>query len=437
MTTPISQIFNVTSKGSKYFHSKEHADADPKEYVISRGSDAKHHPSDVAKEWNGFMSKLKHCDDSHWREYARSAPDLTKGLVLLYSEYIEGIEGLGPDVTGSNENGVNDETTSSSIESTQSSVSSTSSKSSRLRREGSTRSTRSTKRKKLSFSIYFKEPSDMDDDDEWLEVSNPSTNFSMKHPHSKEDLMDYMHGLYGGSIERKETLYILQRLVMILPSRFTPEEEYGETGFISAHLQCFLDVLFGPRCKFCIKYNIEHDSGNAIKSEHDHGVRSDFFIEVPCPTLSSFSNSEIVGVFGEVKPPEKDRKKNIRIQDFWKLNRMAKDELNSQISKGVLRPMVILIQVFGFQIDMYIMTMDPNDGLYVLYKAAEYFLPRSLSDMSGVSDVISIFMHSKKLLNEFQDQLNETKPYTGDIKNPPELQKFVKGDIIFLNNTPE
>ncbi|KAF9202075.1 hypothetical protein BGZ49_007744 [Haplosporangium sp. Z 27] len=499
----ISEIFVASLKGSKYFLSKKAGDADAKEYVIFRKHFAKRNAAEVAKEWNEFMRKLKNCDSSDWRDYAMDAPLLTRNMVLLYSVSVDGIEGLEPEVTNIDESGSNDETTSSAIESSQSSTR----RMPGLKRGGSTRS---TKRKKQSFTIYFKEPSTINDEDELLEISDPSQASSirvafrtfqttsrrlvlpghdissllpealslngiwwvdkasmglartehmcyldalismyspcldhdlqslcydvqskLKRPQSKEQLMDFMQELYGGSIGRKEAVYILQRLAMILPSSYKPEEEYGETGFMLTHLQCFLDVLFGHRSCFSIKYNIEHDSGNSTKSEPDHGVRSDFFIEVPCPAFSSISSSEIVGVFGEVKPPEKDRRKCVRTQDFWKLVRMAKDEISSQIHKGVLNPMVVLIQVFGFQIDMFIMTMDPDEGLYILYKAAEEFLPRSISDMSGIGDIISIFMHTKTLLQKFQDQLNETKPYTGDVDNSPKLLKFVKGDIIF------
>ncbi|KAF9184979.1 hypothetical protein BGZ49_004372 [Haplosporangium sp. Z 27] len=156
-----------------------------------------------------------------------------------------------------------------------------------------------------------------------------------------------------------------------------------------------------------------------------------FFIEVPCRNLSSIFNSEVVGILGGVKPLEKDRRESIKIQDFWKLIRMAKDGINSQITKGVVKPMVIGIQVFGFQLNMYVMTMNSDDGLYVLYTAAEGFLPRSVSDVSGTGFIISIFLHAKSLLQEFKDQLNNTEFNSSDTTNTPQLQKFIQSDVIF------
>ena len=57
--------------------------------------------------------------------------------------------------------------------------------------------------------------------------------------------------------------------------------------------------------------------------------------------------------------------------------------------------MVVCLQVFGFQLEMFVMTMDPDEGLDILYMAAEGFLPRSVSDVSGTGHVMSIFMHAK------------------------------------------
>ncbi|KAF8950703.1 hypothetical protein BGZ46_004374, partial [Entomortierella lignicola] len=98
---------------------------------------------------------------------------------------------------------------------------------------------------------------------------------------------------------------------------------------------------------------------------------------------------------------------------------MAKDEINSQITKGVVKPMVIGIQVFGLQLNMYVMTMNSDDGLYVFCTAAEGFLPRSVSDVSGTGFIISIFLHAKSLLQEFKDQLNNTEFNSSDTTNTP------------------
>ncbi|KAF8982068.1 hypothetical protein BGZ46_001867, partial [Entomortierella lignicola] len=51
-------------------------------------------------------------------------------------------------------------------------------------------------------------------------------------------------------------------------------------------------------------------------SGNEKGVRSDFFVEVLCRAFPSIFNSEIVGILGEVKPPEKDRRECIRSQNF-------------------------------------------------------------------------------------------------------------------------
>ncbi|KAF8980630.1 hypothetical protein BGZ46_003943 [Entomortierella lignicola] len=219
----------------------------------------------------------------------------------------------------------------------------------------------------------------------------------LQSPLSEEELIEYMDGLSlnAKGLKKRQAVKVLDRLVDILPTIYQADEEQGEMGFILTRLHCFLDVLFGQRSCFTILYNIEHDSGNATKSGHDKGVRADFFIEVPCRSFSSVFNSEIVGLLGEVKPPEKERRKTVRIQDFWKLVRMGKDEINSQISKGVVSPMVILIQVFGFQLEMFLMTMDPNEGLYKLHNAANGYLPRSGEDLPLVGNIISIFQHAK------------------------------------------
>ncbi|KAF8923039.1 hypothetical protein BGZ58_003439 [Dissophora ornata] len=80
---------------------------------------------------------------------------------------------------------------------------------------------------------------------------------------------------------------------------------------------------------------------------------------------------------------------------------------------------------------MFVMTMDPDEGLHVLHTAAEGFLPRSVSDVSGTGYIISIFLHAKSLLQTFRGQLSTTKPYSTDMTGLPELQKFVQSDVVF------
>ncbi|KAF8976596.1 hypothetical protein BGZ46_008132 [Entomortierella lignicola] len=461
----LSRILAPSNKGSSYFLSKIDGDADSKGYVHFRKQLAVINSGGVAKEWNGFMKLFKSCESVDWREYARTAPSMTKNMVLHWSNE----DGDGPSAPDSENN---NEGSSGSSASTSTSPLPNEIPSPQCKRNGSTTS---GKRKRQSFGICIKDRTtptlNVPNQDSELPAQSsslklafkkfqassaklvlPSRDISMLLPEalslngiwwvdkaslglpsnehvqyldslrsvgslnlcedllsiaievqlklqnviSQEQWMDYMHGLYNGSFEKKQAVIILQRLVEILPTNFQPNEELGETGFILTRLQCFLDVIFGQLSHFPILCNIEHDSGKSAKSGHDKGVRSDFFIEVPCGSFSSIHNSEIVGLLGEVKSPEKERRQCIKIQDFWKLVRMAKDEINAQILKGVTKPMVVFIQVFGFQLEMFMMTMDPNEGLYILHTAAEGFLPRSRYDISsGTGFIIAIFQHAK------------------------------------------
>ncbi|KAF9094309.1 hypothetical protein BGX27_001478 [Mortierella sp. AM989] len=342
-------------------------------------------------------------------------------MVVLWSNE----EDDEPDKDTTTNDGKTDSGTTSTSDATDSNQSPTK-KIPRLKRNGSTRS---AKRKKQSFAIYVKEPSTMNDTlDDWFEISDPShtsnvrvafrtfqtTSRKLVLPgHDISSLLPEALSLNGIwwvdkaslSLARTEHMQYLESL----RSMYSPSPDRN------LQLLCF-DVqskLQSPQSEEQLMDYMQGSMEELLRENKQCVFYSDF------------------GLFGEVKPPEKDRRKCIRIQDFWKLVRMAKDEINSPISKGVDRPMMILIQVFGFQLDMFLMTMDPDEGFYVLHKAAEGFLPRSVSDMSGIGNIVSIFMRARALLQEFQDQLNGTRPYTVDVNDPPKLQKFVKGDIIF------
>ncbi|KAF8967777.1 hypothetical protein BGZ46_000122, partial [Entomortierella lignicola] len=208
---------------------------------------------------------------------------------------------------------------------------------------------------------------------------------------SEDRLLENIHKI---ECPNRQAVRIFERLMYVLPRKHKPSMKLGETGFILSRIQCFLDIIFSEWGGFPIRYNIEHDSEKSSKSDREKGKRSDFFVEVPSPTFSTIFNSEIVGLIGEVKPPEKERYEDFKCHDFWKLIQMGKAEINNQIIKGVRNPCIMCIQVFGYEVVMYIMKMDQH-GVYILYKAAEGYLPRSISDIPGTENIISIFQHSK------------------------------------------
>ncbi|KAF9380257.1 hypothetical protein BGX21_002412 [Mortierella sp. AD011] len=228
----------------------------------------------------------------------------------------------------------------------------------------------------------------------------------------------------------RQAVRIFERLMYVLPRRYNPSLMLGETGFMLSRLQCFLDIIFSEWGGFPIRYNIEHDSEKKSKSDCVKGMRSDFFVEVPSSTFSAIFNSEIVGLIGEVKPPEKERYEDFKSHDFWKLIQMGKAEINEQIIKGIRNPRIVCIQVFGYEVAMYIMKMDQT-GVYILYKAAEGYVPRSISDIPGTENIISIFQHSKTILQAFQKELDVTVPHTDESPDEPSLKAFIQKDVIF------
>ncbi|KAF9344602.1 hypothetical protein BGX26_004123, partial [Mortierella sp. AD094] len=88
------------------------------------------------------------------------------------------------------------------------------------------------------------------------------------------------------------------------------------------------------------------------------------------------------------------------------------------------------IQVFGYEVVMYIMKMDQT-GVYNLYKAAEGYLPRSISDILGTENIISIFQHSKTFLQAFQKELDINVPHADESPDEPSLKAFIQKDVIF------
>ncbi|KAF9993824.1 hypothetical protein BGZ79_001455 [Entomortierella chlamydospora] len=109
---------------------------------------------------------------------------------------------------------------------------------------------------------------------------------------------------------------------------------------------------------------------------------------------------------------------------------MGKAEINEQIIKGIRNPRIVCIQVFGYEVAMYIMKMDQT-GVYILYKAAEGYVPRSISDIPGTENIISIFQHSKTILQAFQKELDITVPHTDESPDEPSLKAFIQKDVIF------
>jgi len=60
---------------------------------------------------------------------------------------------------------------------------------------------------------------------------------------------------------------------------------------------------------------------------------------------------------------------------------MAKDELDSQIKKGVKPPMVIVFQIFGYQLEVNVLTTD-QEGMHALFIVVDVLLPdRSITSL--------------------------------------------------------
>jgi hypothetical protein len=99
-----------------------------------------------------------------------------------------------------------------------------------------------------------------------------------------------------------------------------------------------------------------------------------------------------VGLIGEVKPPEKIKSAQLELKDQWKLFRMIKSEVDSQIKKGIHDPVVWRCQIFGHDVAFYV--MDQRISLInCLMKVFAGTLPKSIEDVSGVGRIISAFFH--------------------------------------------
>ncbi|KAF9537745.1 hypothetical protein EC957_007712 [Mortierella hygrophila] len=127
-----------------------------------------------------------------------------------------------------------------------------------------------------------------------------------------------------------------------------------------------------------LKGNTEHESASEYKTDHKHGVRSDFFVALPFPHLGM----SCVGLIGEVKPPEKAQIEQLELHDQWKLFRMMKSEIDSQIKKGIPEPVVWGCQIFGYDLTLYVMDMRVPQ-VYCLLKVFTGTLPKSIEDLSG------------------------------------------------------
>lgn len=162
------------------------------------------------------------------------------------------------------------------------------------------------------------------------------------------------------------------------------------------YIEPFFKAAFKDKANFKIGRNVEHDSGNEHKAEHGKGVRCDFFAYV---LLRNFlkEGQKCLGMIGEVKPP-KDKEnpgaRRAQLIDLWKLFRMMRDEITSQSSMGIKRPMVWGCQVFGYDMTFYVMERE-NPPLYTLFQVCKATLPKALDDVSSVGRIISIFYYIK------------------------------------------
>ncbi|KAF9189598.1 hypothetical protein BGZ49_003795 [Haplosporangium sp. Z 27] len=191
------------------------------------------------------------------------------------------------------------------------------------------------------------------------------------------------------SSRARRALNIWRQLADTLPSDYTPGLHDGELTFRNISLQPFLSVTFSARRSYIVKGDIEHDSVNEHKAGHKNGVRSDFFVVTPAPLRYNLIR-DCVGMIGEVKPPEKAQSAQLELMDQWKIFRMMKDEINSQIMKGITKPIVWGCQVFGYDITFYVMDMR-IPSIYCLMSVFKGTLPKSIEDVSSVARIISAF----------------------------------------------
>ncbi|KAF9404053.1 hypothetical protein BGZ94_004400, partial [Podila epigama] len=186
----------------------------------------------------------------------------------------------------------------------------------------------------------------------------------------------------------RRALKVWRQLLDTLPNEPRRDLQDGEQTFVNRVLQPFLSVTFSARGSKVLKGDIEHDSASEDKGDHKNGVRSDFFVVLPIPSL----DLSLVGLIGEVKPPEKTQSAQLELKDQWKLFRMMKSEIDSQIKKGTPDPVVWGCQIFGYDVAFYV--MDQRISLInCLMKVFTGTLPKSIEDVSGVGRIISAFFY--------------------------------------------
>ncbi|KAF9577430.1 hypothetical protein BGW38_007362, partial [Lunasporangiospora selenospora] len=426
---PVSSILRESAKGASYFLGIENGIPNGKDYVIFRRNDAILKPYIVAQEWNAFIRSLKICDSAHWRSQVANSGSLTKRMVSKWAmEKQDEARGAieGSSVTAATSQAttpiqqskrIMPDATELSQEETVSSTSGTTSNSSCKTTISSSRSTTSGQRsKKRSFQVYLKEP----------EVVLEHT--------LEGDITGLRLGIKYFR-DRFSELVVPDRDV----SKCLPEA-------LSINGILWIDQMPTPRpkeCSSCLKElreffppprNVELQSLSlkvqaiiqsdvcVTKEIHaEHETRRNGIYTIQTPVFSGHHFLGVVGLIGEVKPPEMDRYENFKCHDFWKLIQMGKTEINEQIIKGIQSPRIMCVQVFGYEVVMYVMKMD-QAGVYILYKAAEGYLPRSTSDIPGTENIISIFQHSKTILQEFQKELDTTVPHTDGSSDEPSLK---------------
>ncbi|KAI1314561.1 hypothetical protein EDD11_001990 [Mortierella claussenii] len=143
---------------------------------------------------------------------------------------------------------------------------------------------------------------------------------------------------------------------------------------------CQLPSLHGSGVQ--LKSNTEHQSAQEAKQGHANGVRSDYYVEI----LTSHLVLTCVLLIIEIKPPKKSE--FLDAQDRWKIIRMMKNEIDSQIKKGVPDPVVWACQIFGYDMYIYVMNTEVK-GLYCLYKTFTGMLPKSMEHTSSIGRIIS------------------------------------------------
>lgn len=207
----------------------------------------------------------------------------------------------------------------------------------------------------------------------------------------------------------RRALKVWRQLLDTLPNEPRRDLQDGEQTFVNRVLQPFLSVAFSARGNKVLRGDIEHDSAGEDKGDHKHGVRSDFFVVLPIPRL----DLSFVSLVGEVKPPEKTQSAQLELKDQWKLFRMMKSEIDSQIKKGIQDPVVWGCQVFGYDIAFYV--MDQRISLInCLLKVFAGTLPKSVEDVSGVGRIISAFFYIESCITK-RGQVLERSP----IYSPP------------------